>query len=388
MPGNAVTRRFSYAFRVIETPPDLAADPGEGLQPFPATQGGFLVGYGRVSTRQQNLDRQIRALTKAGCAKIFTDKLSGKNTDRPELIACLAYLREGDTLVVASLDRLARSLQDLITLTVELRRRGIGFKSLHENLDTTTPGGRLVFHVFAALAEFIRELIIENTRDGVAAAKARGQRLGRPPAMTPEQIEHAIALLAQPKASVKAIAALLGVSRSTLYTHVPQLATIRANARTDTTAVVPAPRPPITRDPGAWWEHGHFTLAHTAAGWQLCHPHYPAGPDDPVPVDDYPTGSARLRRTILAAQTAAAVAVTDLTGRDVKEWEENEDGVGDPYWTALLSQATATADQPAFDAVLARLPPDRRPESPAAGQYDQVLAASGPPGDGSPTARR
>jgi DNA invertase Pin-like site-specific DNA recombinase len=235
---------------------------------------------------------------KAGCAKIFTGKLPGKNTDRPELTACLAYLREGDTLVVPSLDRLARSLQDLITLTVELHRRGIGFKSLHEALDTTTPGGRLVFHVLAAPAEFIRELIIENTRDGVAAAKARGQRLGRPPAMTPEQIDHALALLTQPKATVKAIATLLGVSRSTLCTHVPQLDAIRAKARTGTAAVVPAPRPPLTRDPGAWWKDGDFTLDHTSTGWQLTHP---AGADEVIPVDDYPPGSARLRRTILAA---------------------------------------------------------------------------------------
>jgi len=339
---NAASGRFSYVLRVTETFVDLTVDPDEVLQPFPApTDGGFLVGNVRVSTRQQNLDRQIRALTKAGCAKIFTDKRFGKNTDRPELTACLAYLREGDTLVVPSLDRLARSMQDLITLTVELRRRGIGFKSLHEALDTTTPGGRLVFHVFAALAEFIRELIIENTRDGVAAAKARGQRLGRPPAMTPEQIDHALALLTQPKASVKAIATLLGVSRSTLYTHVPQLAAIRAKARTDTAAAVPAPRSPMTRDPGAWWQGGDFTLDHTSGGWQLTHPRYPAGPGEVIPVDGYPPGSARLRRTILAAQAAAAAAVADLTGRAVDVWEEDEDGAGEPYWTALLVQDAA-----------------------------------------------
>jgi DNA invertase Pin-like site-specific DNA recombinase len=204
--------------RVSETSPALVFDQDEALAPFPAVRSGLLVGYDRVSTRQQNLDRQIRALTKAGCAKIFTDKLSGKNTDRPELTECLKYLRGGDTLVVPSLDRLARSLHDLITLTVDLRKRGIGFKSLHESLDTTTPGGRLVFHVFAALAEFIRELIIENTREGLAAAKARGQQLGRPKSMTDEQISHAIALLAQPKASAKAIAELLGVSRLAVST--------------------------------------------------------------------------------------------------------------------------------------------------------------------------
>ena len=119
-------------------------------------------------------------LAEAGCIRIFADKLSGKTADRPELAACLDYLRAGDTLVVPSLDRLSRSLADLITIVAGLRRGGAGFRSLHEALDTTTPGGRLVFHVFAALAEFIRELIAEGTREGLDAARARGQRLGLP----------------------------------------------------------------------------------------------------------------------------------------------------------------------------------------------------------------
>jgi DNA invertase Pin-like site-specific DNA recombinase len=110
---------------------------------------------------------------------VFADKLSGKDADRPELAACLDYLRPGDTLVVPSLDRLSRSLADLITVVGTLRRHGVGFKSLHEAPDTT-PGGRLVFHVFAALAEFIREMIIEGTREGLDAARGRGERLGRP----------------------------------------------------------------------------------------------------------------------------------------------------------------------------------------------------------------
>ena len=168
--------------------PEGDADPGRPagadhddlLAPEPANLTGALIGYARVSTSGQNLDRQTRALTKAGCIRVFADKLSGKTADRPELAACLDYLRAGDTLVVPSLDRLSRSLQDLITLVAGLRRRGVGFRSLHEALDTTTPGGRLVFHVFAALAEFIRELIVEGTREGLDAARARGQRLGRP----------------------------------------------------------------------------------------------------------------------------------------------------------------------------------------------------------------
>ncbi|WP_336216998.1 recombinase family protein [Nonomuraea sp. LPB2021202275-12-8] len=153
--------------------------------------------------------------------------MSGKNTDREELTKALDYLRPGDTLVVPSLDRLARSLADLITIVADLRRRGVGFRSLKEALDTTTPGGRLVFHVFAALAEFIRELIVEGTHEGLAAAKARGVRLGRPPAMTPEQVRHARALLTQPDATVSSIARLLNVSRSTIYKYVPELATGR-----------------------------------------------------------------------------------------------------------------------------------------------------------------
>jgi DNA invertase Pin-like site-specific DNA recombinase len=193
------------------------------LAPEPAISTGVLVGYARVSTTEQLLDRQLRALETAGCARIFADRRSGRDVEREQLRACLDYLRAGDTLVVPSLDRLSRSLQDLITLVAELRRRGIGFRSLHEALDTTTPGGRLVFHVFAALAEFIRELIVEGTREGLAAARARGVRLGRPPALTPEQVRHARDLLTHPNNTVSSIARLLGVSRSTIYTYVPEL---------------------------------------------------------------------------------------------------------------------------------------------------------------------
>ncbi|WP_017578543.1 recombinase family protein [Nocardiopsis kunsanensis] len=197
--------------------------PDDPLAPEPAHGGGALIGYARVSTQGQKLDRQLAALKAAGCSKIFADKKSGKNAQRPDLKACLAYLRPGDTLVVPALDRLARSLADLITLVGDLRRAGIGFRSLHEALDTTTPGGRLVFHVFAALAEFIRELIVQGTKEGLDAARTAGKRLGRPPAMTPEQIRHARDLLTRPDNSVASIARLLGVSRSTLYKHVPEL---------------------------------------------------------------------------------------------------------------------------------------------------------------------
>lgn len=209
---------------------DTAAAAGEleDLSPEPATASGLLVGYGRVSTAGQNLDRQRRALEAAGCAKVFLDIGSGRDAARPELTAARAYLRAGDALVVPSLDRLSRSLADLITLVAELRRQEVGFRSLHEALDTTTPGGRLVFHVFAALAEFIRELIVEGTREGLDAARARGTRLGRPPALSPEQVRHARELLTRPDNTIASIARLLGVSRSTLYKHLPELNLRRA----------------------------------------------------------------------------------------------------------------------------------------------------------------
>jgi DNA invertase Pin-like site-specific DNA recombinase len=195
----------------------------------PVGGGGALIGYARVSTKGQLLDRQIAALEAAGCQRIFSDKKSGKNAEREELQKALDYLRPGDTLVVPSLDRLGRSIKDLIGIVGALREEGIGFRSLHESLDTTTPGGRLVFHVFAALAEFIRELIVQGTHEGLAAARARGERLGRPPAMTEEQIRHARAMLADPEASISSIAKLLGVSRMTIYKYVPELAAGRAS---------------------------------------------------------------------------------------------------------------------------------------------------------------
>jgi DNA invertase Pin-like site-specific DNA recombinase len=210
--------------------PDISEAPGNLLAPEPAVRTGALIGYARVSTSGQLLDRQQHALADAGCLRVFADKLSGKNADRPELAACLDYLRPGDTLVVPSLDRLSRSLADLIQIVGTLRRQGVGFKSLHEALDTTTPGGRLVFHVFAALAEFIRELIIEGTREGLHTARARGARLGRPPAMTAEQIRHARDLLTRPDNTVSSIARLLGVSRATIYKYVPEVTAGRAAA--------------------------------------------------------------------------------------------------------------------------------------------------------------
>ncbi len=156
-------------------------------------------------------------------------KKSGKNDLRPELKACHAFLDAGDTLVVPALDRYGRSLQDLINMVGELRKREIGFTSLHENLDATTPGGRLVFHVFAALAEFIRELIVSGTREGLAAARARGRVGGRPTVVNADIIRAARDMLPNPEHSITSIAKLLGVSPGTLYNHIPDLRELRAS---------------------------------------------------------------------------------------------------------------------------------------------------------------
>ena len=199
----------------------------EALAAEPAVLTEIRIGYARVSTVGQNLDRQLDALRAAGCRRMFADKKSGKNTDRPELAAALKFLEPGDTLVVPALDRFGRSLADLIAMVGELRRRGVGFTSLHENLDTTTPGGRLVFHVFAALAEFIRELIVSGTHEGLAAARDRGRVGGRPTVATPEIIRAARDLLPNPEHSITSIAKLLGVSPGTLYNHIPDLRALR-----------------------------------------------------------------------------------------------------------------------------------------------------------------
>lgn len=206
----------------------------------PTSLTDIRIGYARVSTGAQNLERQIDALKASGCRRIFAEKKSGRDNERPELAACLDFLDQGDTLVVPSLDRLSRSLQDLITTVGRLRSLGVGFTSLHENLDTTTPGGRLVFHVFAALAEFIRELIVAGTHEGLAAARARGRFGGRPSVATQDIIRAARDMLPNPEASITSIAKLLGVSPGTLYNHIPDLKQLRAS-RTAQRIESPAP---------------------------------------------------------------------------------------------------------------------------------------------------
>ena len=195
----------------------------------PALRTEIRIGYARVSTGGQKLDRQLDALTAAGCRRIFADKKSGKTAERPELKACHAFLAAGDTLVVPSLDRYGRSLQDLVNMVGDLRKAGVGFTSLHERLDTTTPGGRLIFHVFAALAEFIRELIVVGTNEGLAAARDRGRVGGRPSVVNADIIRAARDMLPNPDHSITSIAKLLGVSPGTLYNHIPDLQELRAS---------------------------------------------------------------------------------------------------------------------------------------------------------------
>lgn len=180
----------------------------------------MLVGYARVSTGEQSLDLQKDELQRAGCVKVYEDVLSGaKTVERPGLTECLKYLREGDTLVVWKLDRLGRSLPHLIEVVQELEERGIGFKSLREAIDTTTSGGKLIFHIFGALAEFERDIIRERTTAGLRAARARGRTGGRPKAMDAEKLRQAQALRDNPSLSIAEICKMLGVSEATFYRY-------------------------------------------------------------------------------------------------------------------------------------------------------------------------
>ena len=182
----------------------------------------MLVGYARVSTQDQNPDLQTDALRDAGCEKVFTEKASGARADRPELQAALDYMRSGDTLVVWRLDRLARSVKQLIETVEALEARGIGFRTLDGmQIDTTTSGGKLIFHIFSALAEFERSIIRERTQAGLKAAIARGRKGGRPPALSDADRAAAIALLRDPTIPIKEIAGRLGCSEATLYRHFP-----------------------------------------------------------------------------------------------------------------------------------------------------------------------
>ncbi|HEY0778390.1 MAG TPA: recombinase family protein [Gemmatirosa sp.] len=192
----------------------------------------MLVGYARVSTAEQSLTLQQDALEKAGCGRLYTDVASGALDARPGLADALDYVREGDTLVVWRLDRLGRSLRQLIEQITALEARKVGFRSLTESMDTTTSGGRLIFHVFGALAEFERAVIRERTLAGLASARARGRLGGRPRAMTAAQVDMARTLLADRARPIADVCTALHVSRATLYRYVPTKS-VRFAPRTD-----------------------------------------------------------------------------------------------------------------------------------------------------------
>ena len=175
-----------------------------------------LIGYARVSTTGQNEESQEDLLTEAGCERVFVDKASGKLARRPRWDACLEYLRTGDTLVVTRLSRIARSVKNLTEVAALLDARGINLLVLRQHIDTRTPAGRLTFHILAAVDEFTADVIAENTREGLAAARARGRKGGRPKALSPGQVQVARRMLDEGK-PVTEVAALFNVSRPTLY---------------------------------------------------------------------------------------------------------------------------------------------------------------------------
>ena len=177
-----------------------------------------LIGYARVSTADQSLDMQIEALKKAGCNQVFTDVASGSKAARPGLEKALAYLREGDTLVVWKIDRLGRSLRHLVQTVDELRERGVAFRSLTDTgIDSTTRNGKLLFNLFAMLAEFERDLIRERTKAGLSAAAAQGRKGGRRHVVTPAKLERARKLITTKQMSVREAAVVIKVGKTALY---------------------------------------------------------------------------------------------------------------------------------------------------------------------------
>ena len=190
----------------------------------------MLFGYARVSTEDQNLELQIDALLKAGCERIFKEKVSGKNTDRPELQKLLGQVRAGDTIMVWKLDRLGRSLKDLINLVTTFEENQISFVSLNDNINTSSPTGRLIFNLFASFAEFERAIIKERTNAGLAAARARGRKGGRPAGLSKTAISKAILakdLYDKKEKTVDEIAKLLNIGRGTVYNYINQVKTLQ-----------------------------------------------------------------------------------------------------------------------------------------------------------------
>lgn len=177
------------------------------------------IGYIRTSKKDQNPEIQRRDLVAFGCEKIFEEQISSRKEDRPELRAAMDYCREGDELVVWKLDRFGRSLRELIDLVNELRERGVEFVSLRESIDTMTPGGKRVFHVFRAVVEFERDLILERTMAGLEAARARGRKRGRKPAMDEKKVALASKLMLDREKPISEVCEAVGVSRATLYRY-------------------------------------------------------------------------------------------------------------------------------------------------------------------------
>lgn len=180
------------------------------------------IGYARVSTKDQSLDLQKDALEKEGCSMIFSERISGTLKQRPELHKMMGQLRRGDLVVVWKLDRLGRSLPDLVALVFGFQERGVGFKSIQDNIDTTTPTGKLSFHLFAALAEFERDIIAERTRAGLAAARARGRKGGRPKGLSKKALDKARlaeSLYREKQRSIRQICDHLDISKPTLYRY-------------------------------------------------------------------------------------------------------------------------------------------------------------------------
>lgn len=182
----------------------------------------MLIGYARVSTDDQNLNLQRDALNQAGCECIYEDHISGVKADRLGLQEAKSYARRGDTLVVWRLDRLSRSLKDLIEMVALLESRGIGLKSLHEAIDTSSSSGKLIFHIFGALAEFERNLIRERTQAGLKAARARGRSGGRPKSLSEDKRALAVKLYDEKKHTIKQICTMMGISKPTLYAYLKQ----------------------------------------------------------------------------------------------------------------------------------------------------------------------
>ncbi len=176
----------------------------------------MIFGYARISTRDQQLDAQLDQLRDAGAERIFSDTISGATTERPELAKLFDQLRADDVIIVTKYDRLARSLKDLLAIVERIQAQGAGFRSLAEDIDTTTPAGRLIFHVFASIAQFERERIVERTKEGLAAARKRGRIGGRPPALSPEQKTEVRRLRDKDKRPLAEIARLFGVSERTV----------------------------------------------------------------------------------------------------------------------------------------------------------------------------